>query len=123
MSHIRVLCGGFLNSPLMSRCILNTLTHTLCQAFPCAFYSMSTLLRSHLPRLGYRRAQETPSPLTCCARQLVKIQTHAMRAGINTFRVADAGRTQISAGSETVLACGPAPSKALDAVTGRLKLL
>lgn len=35
----------------------------------------------------------------------------------------DAGRTQIAAGSLTVLAIGPAPVKEVDAVTGHLKLL
>jgi PTH2 family peptidyl-tRNA hydrolase len=37
--------------------------------------------------------------------------------------VADAGRTQIAAGSRTVLAIGPAPNAALNEITGHLKLL
>lgn len=35
----------------------------------------------------------------------------------------DAGRTQIAAGSRTVLAIGPAPVRELDSITGHLKLL
>jgi len=38
------------------------------------------------------------------------------------YLVADAGRTQVAAGSRTVLAIGPAPSEAIDAVTGKLRL-
>ena len=36
---------------------------------------------------------------------------------------AAAGRTQVAPGSRTVLAIGPAPKSAIDAVTGHLKLL
>ena len=35
----------------------------------------------------------------------------------------DAGRTQIAAGSATVVAVGPAPESAVNEITGRLKLL
>lgn len=38
-------------------------------------------------------------------------------------RQEDAGRTQIAAGSRTVLAIGPAPVKEVDHITGHLKLL
>lgn len=37
--------------------------------------------------------------------------------------IADAGRTQIDAGSLTVLGVGPAPKSLVDKVTGHLKLL
>jgi PTH2 family peptidyl-tRNA hydrolase len=47
----------------------------------------------------------------------------AAAAGIATYIVHDAGRTQIPAGSQTVLAIGPAPKSALDKITGHLKLL
>jgi len=39
------------------------------------------------------------------------------------YIVEDAGRTQIAAGSQTVLAIGPAPVKVLEEITGHLKLL
>jgi peptidyl-tRNA hydrolase len=36
--------------------------------------------------------------------------------------VLDAGRTQVAAGSKTVLAVGPAPKTKIDTITGNLKL-
>lgn len=47
----------------------------------------------------------------------------ASASGLPSYIVCDAGRTQIAAGSQTVLAVGPAPKSAVDAVTGHLKLL
>ena len=41
----------------------------------------------------------------------------------DVFTVEDAGRTQIAAGSQTVLAIGPAPVKIIDQITSHLKLL
>ena len=40
-----------------------------------------------------------------------------------TFIVEDAGRTQIAAGSRTVLGIGPAPVKVIDSIASHLKLL
>ncbi|SCU89093.1 LAMI_0D12376g1_1 [Lachancea mirantina] len=42
--------------------------------------------------------------------------------GVNSYVVHDAGRTQIAAGSATVLGLGPAPKAVLDQITGDLKL-
>lgn len=47
----------------------------------------------------------------------------ARAAGLVTYTVQDAGRTQVAPGSRTVLAIGPAPRTAFDAITGHLKLL
>lgn len=47
----------------------------------------------------------------------------AKRAGIHIYKVYDAGRTQVSAGSQTVIALGPAPKNVMNMVTGSLKLL
>ena len=47
----------------------------------------------------------------------------AQQAELPWFVVADAGRTQIAAGSKTVLAIGPAPKSHIDAITGGLSLL
>lgn len=47
----------------------------------------------------------------------------AKAAGIVYYLVIDAGRTQIAAGSKTVLAIGPAPKDILDKITGHLRLL
>lgn len=46
----------------------------------------------------------------------------ALSLNINARVIHDAGRTQIAAGSATVLAIGPAPKAILDQVTGSLKL-
>uniref|UniRef100_A0A7S2ZHR8 peptidyl-tRNA hydrolase n=1 Tax=Rhodosorus marinus TaxID=101924 RepID=A0A7S2ZHR8_9RHOD len=51
------------------------------------------------------------------------LERAARSRGIPTYMVYDAGRTQISAGSMTVLAIGPARKDELDAITGKLKLL
>lgn len=47
----------------------------------------------------------------------------AISLGLVAEVISDAGRTQIAAGSRTVLGVGPAPKSAVDAVTGGLKLL
>lgn len=46
----------------------------------------------------------------------------AIERGVNAYIVHDAGRTQIAAGSATVLALGPAPRPVLDELTGSLRL-
>ncbi|KAF4527146.1 hypothetical protein B566_EDAN007215 [Ephemera danica] len=43
--------------------------------------------------------------------------------GIGVSLIRDAGRTQIEAGTTTVMGLGPGPSKMLDEVTGHLSLL
>ncbi|RCK62960.1 Peptidyl-tRNA hydrolase 2 [Candida viswanathii] len=50
------------------------------------------------------------------------LYARAISLGINAYIVHDAGRTQIAAGSATVLGLGPAPKRVLDEVTGELKL-
>jgi len=51
------------------------------------------------------------------------LEERARSRGLATHIVADAGRTQIAAGSETVLAVGPGPIALVDEITGGLKLL
>lgn len=46
----------------------------------------------------------------------------AMSLGVNSYIVHDAGRTQIAAGSATVLGLGPAPKLVIDEITSALKL-
>eukprot|EP01023_Acetabularia_acetabulum_P001495 TRINITY_DN1058_c2_g1_i1.p4 TRINITY_DN1058_c2_g1~~TRINITY_DN1058_c2_g1_i1.p4 ORF type:complete len:206 (-),score=31.66 TRINITY_DN1058_c2_g1_i1:1111-1728(-) len=55
--------------------------------------------------------------------ELFDIQNKARKMGFPHYLVCDAGRTQIAAGSRTVLAVGPAPKTKLDEITGHLKLL
>lgn len=52
-----------------------------------------------------------------------ELAAKAASLGLPTYIVHDAGRTQIPAGSQTVLAIGPAPKSQLDVVTGHLRLL
>jgi PTH2 family peptidyl-tRNA hydrolase len=56
-------------------------------------------------------------------RELMELEDAAGLQRLPTFKVSDAGHTQVAAGSVTVLAIGPGPVDAIDAVTGRLKLL
>ncbi|KAI4379794.1 hypothetical protein MLD38_006045 [Melastoma candidum] len=61
---------------------------------------------------------------TCKNQQeMIKLMEAAENLGLPTFVVADAGRTQVAAGSRTVLAVGPGPKELVDLVTGRLRLL
>jgi PTH2 family peptidyl-tRNA hydrolase len=71
--------------------------------------------------------------LTGCAKIAVKcpseaemmndILVKAAQAGIPYYFVEDAGRTQIAAGSRTVLGLGPAPVRVFEGITSHLKLM
>ncbi|XP_013772453.1 peptidyl-tRNA hydrolase 2, mitochondrial-like isoform X2 [Limulus polyphemus] len=54
---------------------------------------------------------------------LMELAHHARKVGLLTSIVCDAGRTQIAAGSRTVLGIGPGPEELVDKITGHLKLL
>lgn len=51
------------------------------------------------------------------------LQAAASEQGLPTHLVRDAGRTEVTAGSITVLAIGPAPAALIDAHTGSFRLL
>ncbi|KAL7643467.1 UNVERIFIED_CONTAM: hypothetical protein RMT77_005449 [Armadillidium vulgare] len=55
--------------------------------------------------------------------ELIQIQKDAASKGILAILIRDAGKTQISPGTETVLAVGPDSISKIDEVTGHLKLL
>ncbi|KOS19157.1 putative peptidyl-tRNA hydrolase 2 [Escovopsis weberi] len=55
--------------------------------------------------------------------ELLELRRKARELGITAEVIQDAGRTQIEAGSMTVLGVGPAPKSLVDQVTGHLKLL
>ena len=55
--------------------------------------------------------------------ELLKLEKDAVKLGIQTVRVNDAGKTQIPSGSLTVIAFGPAQDGELEQLTGHLKLL
>ena len=54
---------------------------------------------------------------------MLDLQSKARALGLVSYIVEDAGRTQIAAGSKTVLAIGPAPVTLIDTITKSLKLL
>lgn len=51
------------------------------------------------------------------------MQKKAQEAGIIWYTVTDAGRTQITSGTKTVLAIGPDTVEKIDEITRHLKLL
>ncbi|ORE09462.1 PTH2-domain-containing protein [Rhizopus microsporus var. microsporus] len=55
--------------------------------------------------------------------KLLELQAIALSLGLPAQSIRDAGRTQIAAGSRTVLGVGPGPAELIDQVTGHLKLL
>ncbi|KAH6656915.1 peptidyl-tRNA hydrolase PTH2-domain-containing protein [Truncatella angustata] len=55
--------------------------------------------------------------------ELLDLMGKARSLGLTAEVIQDAGRTQIEAGSMTVLGVGPAPKSLIDQVTGGLKLL
>lgn len=55
--------------------------------------------------------------------QLLELEAIAKSLNLCARSIVDAGRTQIAAGSRTVLAIGPAPIPLINQVTGHLRLL
>eukprot|EP00527_Entomoneis_sp_CCMP2396_P006653 CAMPEP_0198145414 /NCGR_PEP_ID=MMETSP1443-20131203/23313_1 /TAXON_ID=186043 /ORGANISM="Entomoneis sp., Strain CCMP2396" /LENGTH=187 /DNA_ID=CAMNT_0043809057 /DNA_START=36 /DNA_END=599 /DNA_ORIENTATION=+ len=93
---------------------------------------------SHAAVACYKRASKSiPNAVraweyTGCAKIAVKCPTEdemhliaakAMSMGIPVYLVEDAGRTQIAAGSQTVLGLGPAPVAVFEGVSNHLKLM
>lgn len=55
--------------------------------------------------------------------ELIDIRQRCQQAGIVAEEICDAGRTQIAAGTVTVLGVGPNNVEEIDAILGHLKLL
>lgn len=72
----------------------------------------------------WERSGQAKVALKCNSEQeLLQLENKARSLNLCARSIRDAGRTQIAAGSRTVLGIGPAPSKIIDQVTGHLKLL
>ena len=54
---------------------------------------------------------------------MATILEKAASKGIPVYLVEDVGRTQIAAGSQTVLGLGPAPVREFEGITSHLKLM
>lgn len=76
-----------------------------------------------LVRAWERSAQPKIALAVGSEREANALHNSARRLGLPVYMVVDAGRTQIAAGSMTVLAVGPAPKSKIDRVTGHLRLL
>ncbi|KAM7208582.1 peptidyl-tRNA hydrolase 2 [Naviculisporaceae sp. PSN 640] len=76
-----------------------------------------------LLRQWERRGQAKIAVQVKSQEELVALQQKAREVGVTAEAIIDAGRTQIEAGSMTVLGVGPAPRSKVDLVTGGLKLL
>lgn len=50
--------------------------------------------------------------------EMNKLESQAKALGLCARAIRDAGRTQVAAGSKTVLGIGPGPIKVVDQVTG-----
>ncbi|EMD41717.1 hypothetical protein CERSUDRAFT_79352 [Gelatoporia subvermispora B] len=55
--------------------------------------------------------------------ELLELEAVAKSLNLCARSILDAGRTQIAAGSRTVLGIGPGPVELINRVTGKLKLL
>ncbi|GCE97128.1 gluconate transport-inducing protein [Zygosaccharomyces mellis] len=81
--------------------------------------------KSYNPSMVYRwlRGGQAKITLKCPDESTMdELYALAIALGVNACVIHDAGRTQIAAGSATVLGLGPAPKAVLDQITGELKL-
>lgn len=81
--------------------------------------------KSYNPSMVHRwlRGGQAKITLKCPDESTIdELYALAIALGVNACVIHDAGRTQIAAGSATVLGLGPAPKAVLDQITGELKL-
>ncbi|KAJ2003409.1 hypothetical protein GGI04_000787 [Coemansia thaxteri] len=72
---------------------------------------------------AWEQSGQAKVTLKCASEdELADLQRQAQAAGLVAQSICDAGRTQIAAGSLTVLGIGPGPVGAIDRVAGHLKL-
>ncbi|GMP94930.1 hypothetical protein CsSME_00044184 [Camellia sinensis var. sinensis] len=85
----------------------------------------SELMQSQRSLLRQWELCGQPKIVVTCKNQqeMNKLKEAAENIGLPTFVVADAGRTQVSAGLKTVLAIGPGSKASVDSITRKLRLL
>ncbi|KAL1936594.1 hypothetical protein VTP01DRAFT_728 [Rhizomucor pusillus] len=72
----------------------------------------------------WERSGQAKVALKCNSEEIMlELQAVALSLNLTAQSICDAGRTQIAAGSRTVLGIGPGPVELIDQVTGHLKLL
>ncbi|MDX1489619.1 MAG: peptidyl-tRNA hydrolase Pth2 [Acidiferrobacterales bacterium] len=54
--------------------------------------------------------------------ELLSLRKQAQAAGLPSYLVRDAGKTEVIAGTATAIAIGPAEAKKIDVITGNLEL-
>lgn len=87
--------------------------------------AMDSSRKSYNPTMIARwlRGGQAKITLKCPNKEIMdELFAQAIAMGVNANVIHDAGRTQIEAGSATVLGLGPAPKAVLDQITGDLKL-
>ncbi|EMC95026.1 hypothetical protein BAUCODRAFT_72342 [Baudoinia panamericana UAMH 10762] len=95
-----------------------------CHATLACYKAMVTANPSHpLLRQWERLGQAKVALKVDSEDEMLVLQAQAVSLGLCAKVIHDAGRTQIQAGSATVLGIGPAPKSKIDEVTGHLKLL
>ncbi|KAK7206698.1 peptidyl-tRNA hydrolase PTH2-domain-containing protein [Myxozyma melibiosi] len=85
-------------------------------------YKRASMSIPNTVRIWERSGQPKITVQTKGEDSLLLLQALAESVGITHCLIHDAGRTQIAAGSATVLGLGPAPKNKLDQITGDLKL-
>jgi len=72
----------------------------------------------------WERTGQAKIALKCSSEdEMLTLQAMAQSLNLCARSIQDGGRTQVAAGSKTVLGIGPAPVKIINQVTGKLKLL
>lgn len=94
-----------------------------CAHAALACYRQSSDLKPKTTRSWVRWGQAKVALQVKSEAELFELKRQALERGIIACVIRDAGRTQIAAGSATVLGIGPAPKSEIDRVTGHLKLL
>ncbi|KAG0236134.1 hypothetical protein BGW42_004018 [Actinomortierella wolfii] len=93
-----------------------------CHACLANYRELAAKSPNTLKRWEYYSGQAKVTLKVDSEEEMLKLQQKAREAGLAAHSIRDAGRTQIAAGSRTVLAVGPGPISVVNQVTGHLKL-